>query len=189
MTVHYACLIVGPDPDQQLEPLSEHLEVPRYKSFLDAADIKLMAEEYSLAESDVAALAAKMPEWEQSEGGVEGGRLFRWSTENPHGKFDWYKVGGRFSGYLRLRQPVQPAGWRKLLGAKPIERVDQARKRDIQPAPLHADPPAALLVNGHWHECPLTSDASELEKWNRRFAVLFASIPDDALITVMDMHS
>ncbi len=45
MTVHYACLIVGPDPDLQLEPLSEHLEVPRYKLFLDAADIKLMAEE------------------------------------------------------------------------------------------------------------------------------------------------
>ena len=55
--------------------------------------------------------------------------------------------------------------------------------------PLLADPPTALLVAGVWHECPFTSDAGELEEWRRRFARLFAAIPDDALLTVMDMHS
>jgi hypothetical protein len=182
-------MIVGPDPDAQLEPFSEHLAVPRYKSFLDARDVQLMADHFSLPESDLATLAGKMQEWEEAEGGVEEGKLFRWSTSNPHGKYDWYEVGGRFSGYLRLKVPVQPVGWRRLLGAKPKDRADQARKADVLEEPLLADPPTALLRDGTWHECPFTSDITELERWRRQFSDLFAAIPHDALLTLMDMHS
>jgi hypothetical protein len=187
--VHYPCMVVGADPDGQLEPFSEHLALPRYKAFLDASEIKLMAEHFLLPESDLAALAAKMPEWEEEEGGVADGRLFRWSTANPDSKYDWYVVGGRFPGCLRLKQPVQPSGWRRLFGAGPKDRGNQARKADIQQDLLLADPPTALLFEGRWHECPFTSDAAELEKWRTQFAGLFASIPDDALLTVVDMHS
>jgi hypothetical protein len=137
----------------------------------------------------LAALAAKMPEWTEAEGGVEDGGLFRWSTSNPHSKYDWYEMSGRSSGYLRLKEPSQSEGWRVLLGAKPTHQVNQARKTDIQQEPLLADPPTALLLDGLWHECPFTSDAAELEKWRRQFANLFASIPDDLMLTVVDMHS
>jgi hypothetical protein len=187
--MHYVCLVVGPDPETQLEPFSDGLEVPRYKSFLDADEITLMAEHFSLPASDLAALAARMPEWEHAEAGVEDGRLFRWSTSNPHSKYDWYERGGRFTGYLRLKQPRQPAGWRRLLGGKPNDRVDQARKGDVDEAPLLADPPAALLVAGVWHESAIISDQAELEKWRRQFAELFVPVPADALLTVVDLHS
>jgi hypothetical protein len=35
----------------------------------------------------------------------------------------------------------------------------------------------------------MTSDTEEVEKWRRQFAALYASIPEEALRTVMDMHS
>ena len=187
--MHYPGMIVGPDPDAQLEPLADHVQVPRYKLFLEARDVALMSQQFSMPESDLAALAARMPEWMESEGGVEDGRLFQWSTENPQSKYDWYQRGGRFTGSLQLKQPQQPAGWRRLFGAKPKDRVDQARKSEIQPELLLANPPTAVLLDGVWHECPFTSEPAELERWSRRFAELFASIPDDALLTIMDMHS
>lgn len=187
--MHYPCLIVGPDPDAQLAPLFEHIKVAPYKVILDAADIKLMAEHFSIPEGDLAALATRMPEWSEEEGGVEEGRLYRWSTSNPQSKFDWYELGGRFEGFLRLKQPRQPTGWRKLIGRKPVERVNQALRSDIQEGPLLADPPTAVLRGGVWSECPFTSDAAELERWRQEFGGLFESIPSDALLTVMDIHS
>jgi hypothetical protein len=187
--MHYACLVVGPDPDRQLEPFFAELKVSPYKDFLDQGGIDLMAEHFSLAPTDLQGLAARMPEWDEAEGGVEDGRLFRWSTANPDGRYDWYELGGRFSGYLHLKEPRRPSRWRGLLGAQAKERVDQALRSEIHEEPLLADPPAALLLDGNWYECPLTTDAEEVQRWNQRFASLFRGIPPDALLTVMDMHS
>lgn len=187
--MHYACMIVGPDPEQQLEPFSEHLEMPRYRDFMDQDDIQLMAEHFSIAPTDLGSLAAKMPEWAGAEGGIEDGRLYRWSTANPKSKYDRYQLGGRFPGYLHLKEPRQPTGWRKLFGAKPKTRVEQARKAEILDPPLLADPPAALLLSGEWYECPFTSDPAVGQRWKEQFASLFKTVPVDALLTVMDLHS
>jgi hypothetical protein len=182
-------MVVGPEPDRQLEPFSENARVPRFKEFLDVQEIRLMAKHFSLPEADLHALARKMPEWAEDEAGIEEGRLFRWSTSNPQSKYDWYERGGRFAGYLRLEHPAQPTGWRRLLGARPTDRVDQARKADVEVQSILSDPPAALLVAGVWHECPITSDAAELEKWRQQFTSLFNQVPPDALLTIMDLHS
>lgn len=42
---------------------------------------------------------------------ARGDALWRLSTANPHGKWDWYCVGGRYSGYFPVRAdaPVDPA--------------------------------------------------------------------------------
>ena len=187
--MHFACLVVGDNPEQQLEPLSEHVEVPRYKSYLEAESVSAMARHFGVPETDLAALAAKLPEWHEAEGGVDNGRLFTWSTANPDSKFDWFERGGRFKGFLRLKVAVQPSGFWRLLGARAKDRVDHARKKDIDAAPLLAEPPAAVFVDSVWHECPITSDPAELERWRLRFAELFGSIGDESLLTVMDMHS
>jgi hypothetical protein len=187
--MHYACLVVGHDPEAQLAPLAQDLEMPRRKVFLDADEVGQMANHLSIPASDLDGLAASMPEWQEAEGGVEDGRLFYWSTENPNGKYDWYQVGGRFADSLVLARPRPPSWWRKLLGAGPQERASQARKIDIQPGPLLADPPAAVLIDGAWHEGPITMDAASLEHWRVEFAQIFASIPDDALLTIADLHS
>lgn len=186
--MHYACLVVGPDPDRQLAPFAAHLEVPRYKRFLESVDVLSMAEHFSLPGTDLQALAARLPEWEQAEGGVEDGRLFVWTTANPNTRFDWYEVDGRFAGSLQLQAPPQPGALKRLFGAKPASRVNQARKAEIVATPLLSEPPAALLRGGVWEQCPLTTDTAELQKWKERFTELFAAIPDDELLTIVDLH-
>lgn len=187
--MHYLCLVVGADPDKELEPYFGELPVPRYKVFLEADDVKLMASEYSLPETDRAGLAGYMSKWTGEEGGLEEGRLFHWSTDNPDGKYDWYEVGGRFSGYLRLKSPLRPTGWRRLFGARAKEQVNQALKKDVNVDAILSDPPAALLNSGEWHEQPFDSSAEASEEWRRRFSQLFSAIPDDAPLTAMDLHS
>ena len=57
-----------------------------------------MAKFYRLKGDDIPALIEKMPDWRGSEAGVDEVGLFSWTTANPEGKFDWYEIGGRWSG-------------------------------------------------------------------------------------------
>jgi hypothetical protein len=182
-------MIVGPDPEKQLEPFADHVEVERYQEFLTAADVSLMAEEFALSPTDLAALARKMPEWQGEEGGVADGRLFFWTKSNPQSKYDWYALGGRFDGFLRLRHPAPVSAWRRLLGGKPSDRANQARKGQVDTEALVANPPSALLMDTVWRECPFSSDPAVVDGWKREFALAFAPIPEDALLTIMDLHS
>lgn len=63
----------------------------------------------------------------------EKGRFGYW--ENPNKKWDWYQVGGRWSGLLKLKPGAQGlTGERGLMGshfAEGADRTDQARKGDI----------------------------------------------------------
>lgn len=186
--MHSLCLVVGPDPEAQLAPFADYLPVPPWKRFLDAEEIALMADHFALPASELAGLAARMPEWQALEGGVEDGRLFSWEENNPNAKFGAFTIGGRFGGYLVLKDPASPSGLGRLLGKAPRERVDSARKRDVRHEPILADPPVALLHDGTWRECPISADAAVLEEWRRSFPALFAEIPDDALLTVVDLH-
>lgn len=187
--MHYLCLVVGDDVDKQLEPFSEYTEVAPYKAFLEPDDLRLMSEHYGIGSTDLEALAARLPEWEKAEGGVENGRLFYWSTSNPRATFDWYEIGGRLNGFLRMREAVPPSWFARLLGRRGTGAVNRARKREVNTEVLLADPPAALLVDGQWHECPITKDQAQVAAWRQQFTALFESVPDDALLTVVDMHS
>lgn len=187
--MHYICLVVGDHVDEQLEPFAEYQEVERYKVFADAEDLRLMAEHYGVGPTDLDALAARLPDWEKAEGGVEEGRLFYWSTSNPDARFDWYEVGGRFNGYLPLRKAPPVSWWRRLLGRRATAGVNRALKRDVNGETLLANPPAAILVDGQWHECPITNDPAQVAAWRKQFSVLFQSVPDEAMLTVVDVHS
>lgn len=94
-----------------LAPYDENKEMPRYKVFLDADDIKRMAEHYKvdMAQPMMDALNQLLPhmkDWDGDEGGIDmvdgTPKMFRWSTYNPDSKWDWYSVGGRWQGHLTL---------------------------------------------------------------------------------------
>lgn len=187
--MHFLCLVVGDHPHEALKPFADDLELPRRKEFLDAEEVRSMAEEYALPAEDLEGLAAKMQEWAREDGGVEDGRLFRWTTSNPQAQYDYYKIGGRFDGYLELLRP-RPLGFLgRLFGAKPKSRVNVARKSEVDLEAIRKDPPAALLLDGEWHECPISTDPEVLAEWDARFTELFDSIAPDALLTVVDVHS
>jgi hypothetical protein len=187
--VHYLCLVVGADADEELTPFADYLKVDRYKEFLSETDVVSMAEHFHVLATDLQTLALKMPEWQRAEGGVESGRLFFWTTDNPQAKFDWYEEGGRFNGYLQLAVPVAPTGWRRLFGARTKDRANRALKRDVKLEPILAAPPAALLWNGQWRECPITTDHEQIETWNQRFREMFAEIAGDSWLSAIDIHS
>jgi hypothetical protein len=64
---------------------------------------------------------------------AEHGRYGYW--HNPNSKWDWYQIGGRWSGFFQLKPDTNgKLGERSLLDDRPDERAgkaDQALKRDI----------------------------------------------------------
>jgi hypothetical protein len=186
--VHYLCLVVGENVDELLAPFAEYVETQPYKEFVEPDELEQMAKHFGITSIDIDALAAKLPEWHRADGGVEDGRLFYWSTANPHTRFDWYEIGGRFSGYLHLRRAAPPSWWDRLRGRRGTDRVNRALKGDVNTDLVLANPPAALLHEGQWHECPITQDKAQLATWKGQFGALFRSIPDDALLTAVDLH-
>lgn len=115
---HSTVLVVGPNPEKQLAPFSEELEVEPYKDYVDAdpntwplsAVVK-----HGVDVNDHEAVVAWFKErWEEEYGFDEHG-LYQVSTYNPNSKWDWYQLGGRWAGTFLLRSD------RLIRGAAPID--------------------------------------------------------------------
>lgn len=187
--MHSLCIVVGDDPRRALAPFSDHLKVERYRAYLEPSAVAAMAEHRGVAADDLEALAPRLREWMGAEGGVHDGRLFVWTTENPRGRYDWYRLGGRFSGYLRLTSPAATTWRDRLRGRTGAYSADRARKGDVDARAILADPPAALLLDGARHECPPTAEEGEARRWAEECAALLDAVPDGVLLTVVDLHS
>ncbi len=129
-----------------LEPYSEDLCVPAFKSYLDAGETKAMAKRYGVKPADLDVVALHMKDWKGCAGGVEGKRLFAMTTWNPDGKWDWYEIGGRWRGRLRGN----------VAGAKTL--LNNPRLRELLPFSL-------LTPDGCWHERE-TFTAKGWMKWH-----------------------
>lgn len=74
---------------------------------------------------------------------------------NPEKKWDWWTVGGRWSGFLKLKQGAQGVtGQRGLMGshfASGQDRVDQAKKSDIDFDGMRAQ--AIEKASERWSRC------------------------------------
>jgi hypothetical protein len=185
--MHTILLVSGEKIDEQLWPFSVNVDVRPYEVFFTQEDIMDMAEHYGISSTDLAALADKIENWSGGKGFFKDGKIGRISTQNPRGKFDFYKVGGRYSGYLYLKRPRKPSWLGKLFGHSEVIRVDKAIKKDIDLSHMRADTPGALLHQNTWIEAPFEEDVSG--NWDRQFWQLFETIPEDWKITAVDMHS
>lgn len=122
------------------------------------------------------------------------------STYNPNSQWDWYQIGGRWSGELRLK-PRAISGekgersWTNEAEDIDDEHVDSALKRDIDWE--HPDMKdfisfAFLDKNCKWHEegtmGMFGTSTIEEEDWPKRFKELLAEVGDDERITVVDCH-
>jgi len=243
---HSTCLVIGNDPEGQLEPFNENLdEASPYTEFED---------------------------------GENGGYWY-----NPNAKWDWYSLGGRWTGFFKVKNGAQ--GVLGQSGAfdnapPPGNRADQALKKDIdfggmrmqakgeavnaydlfeeatkglEPAPLWSDlrkrytdidearaayngmawvkalkeakldpffedarevycvdtggreafvqaamdraiSTFAILNDGEWFQkgdmglFGMSTDEMTQEEWDARVAELLDSLPDDALLSIYDLH-
>jgi hypothetical protein len=117
---HYTVLVIGPDIERQLAPFQENNmgDCPReYMEFIEDAD------------GDVDEITGKKGYW-----------------ENPNAKWDWYRIGGRWSGFFRLKHGVTAAaptpGYEVRMGLQdaPAENTaDSVCKGDIDFEGMRAD--------------------------------------------------
>lgn len=140
---HFTVLIIGNEPESQLEPFDEGLEIPEFCSGEVSEEDKARMVEYynkndknpdNLGFDELYSLFGE--DW-------DGGNLRKnpvtgvweeWSSYNPNSKWDWYQLGGRWSGMLKLKEGADgEVGEPSLISEVRAEvgYADQAFKRDI----------------------------------------------------------
>lgn len=221
---HFTVMVIGEDPEEQLAPFDENMEMEPFVKFTKEgliADEKRRMQEYKknyydvyLADPDKYIAECKNPHhieyianefpkkltltdeeiYQQAiedypESIDENGSVL--STYNPKSKWDWYSLGGRWSGLIKLKE-----------GAKGIEGesgafgnetgIDQARKGDI--ANLDEIRTFAVIKDGEWYErgemgwWACVSNEKAEEEWENEFRKLLEGLPDDTLISIYDCH-
>jgi hypothetical protein len=101
---------------------------------------------------------------------------------NPDSKWDWWEVGGRWSGMLAVND--------KGVDQARIGDIDTSRRAGRADEPLSA---FAVLIDGKWHErgrmgwWAAVSDEKPEGEWEAEFTKLLAENPDSWL-TVVDCH-
>jgi hypothetical protein len=163
---------------QALAPFDEDRQVPPYKSYLDAGEVKAMAKHYRVKPGDLGALTRHMEDWKGCPGGMEGKRLFAVKTWNPAGKWDWYEIGGRWDARLRNNA---------VMAKTLLERPDL---RDLLPFALVTpdglwQEREALITQGwmKWRVERKTGGA-----WRRQVRAALRRFPDRRVVCV-DVHS
>lgn len=152
---HYTLIVTGEDPESQLAPYDENLQVEPYKDRVDLDEVgraiawfsehpdhitapltkeQVEAARAAQTEGQIAVLTAFMG----SQAGYDDDGFFVWTTYNPRAKWDWYLLGGRWSGYFPLKTPRDPDAPVDGLGqpgvgmnVAPPSTVDQGRRGDL----------------------------------------------------------
>lgn len=99
------------------------------------------------------------------------------STYNPNSKWDWYVVGGRWSGYLDLKDGSS---------------VDEAYVNEVDWS--KNVPFAYVTPNGIWNEkgemgwWACVSNEKDENEWKREFIEYVKNLDDDVIVTAVDCH-
>ena len=109
---HFTVVVIGDNYEGQLDPYSENIEVDEYldsvvtdeqKEFFTEHYVKIYPKDSDLSFDALYKKHGKDwngNKWKKNEDGV----YCSYSTYNPDSKWDWYSVGGRWSGYFRLKE-------------------------------------------------------------------------------------
>ena len=128
-----------------------------------------------------------------------------YSVYNDNAKWDWYVLGGRYRGNLKLREGAEPLaplydGWqhdnnKERYRSLVKERMcDKAYKRDIENWGDENFVFFALLKDGIWYErgemgwWAIVHNAKDEDTWDKEFRSLIANVSDDEVISVYDCH-
>lgn len=142
---HSTCLVIGENPEEMLAPYDEGIEVDPYRSYWeddkpqDSWAFGPLVENNNLDENaDWKQFVIAYNESYFSEGfsliyDEEKDRVYSMSTYNPKSKWDWYSLGGRWTGFFKLNSNARGVVGRPGLMTKSAlpGYVDQVRKFDI----------------------------------------------------------
>lgn len=104
---HFAVIVIGKNIEEQLEPYWEATENPEYVEFID--EEQELLDDYNNGAKDgvpFKEIYATFEEFVEDWYGVEErepihNRYGRYA--NPNAKWDWWQIGGRFSGYFKKK--------------------------------------------------------------------------------------
>lgn len=110
---------------------------------------------------------------------------------NPNAKWDWYSLGGRRSGMIKLKD-----GATGKIGESGVFKnsvgIDSAVKSDI--ANIDEIKTFAVLKDGKWFErgemgwFGCVSDEKPQEQWDDELQKLIHELPDNELLSIYDCH-
>lgn len=189
---HFTVLVIGENPEKQLKPYDENIEVPPYdKGEVSAEDIQEFITHYAKGGEEISiGLPAEFykdkigPDYLTSmykKYGKKwnGGRWQRhtdgtwheYSTYNPKSKWDWYLLGGRWTGFFKLKgNLIGKTGMPGIMteSAKP-GYADQAFKKDIDFEKMRQDA-ANKAAEAYDYAMSVIGHLPENEPWD---SVLF----------------
>jgi hypothetical protein len=217
---HFSVLIIGPDPEWQLEPFAElsALDGPLAEDYRAVFEVEVFKADFAAIGQEIVTraeyerqgdlphlrelLAAEdyqeiFARWFGGELGPEGDWGF-WS--NPDAKWDWFMLGGRWQGRLRLfpgRSGTSgECSWTNDGAPEDPNAFDQARADVIDwPATRQDFTPFAVLKDGEWYEqgdsgwfdSP-TADPAADAAWEAGVDALLKELPPETLVSVYDCH-
>jgi len=98
---------------------------------------------------------------------------------NPNAKWDWYSIGGRWSG---------------ILPGKNGEKLDTARLKELNVEKIIENPPFAIVKGGIWFEkgdmgwFGMTHSEKKDTEWINEVRAIFEGIDPEDFVTVVDCH-
>lgn len=109
---HFTVMVIGDDPEEQLAPFDENTPVDEYcTGEVPEEDKRQMMdfykkERHSRFRSFEGCYKRYGEDWNGNRWRKGGDGIWReFSTYNPDSKWDWYVLGGRWSGvYIRLKE-------------------------------------------------------------------------------------
>jgi hypothetical protein len=110
---------------------------------------------------------------------------------NQKSKWDWYTLGGRWSGMIKLKNGAkgikgEPGVFENETG------IDQARKGDIEN--FEELKTFAIIKDGKWYErgkmgwWGIVRNEKDQKDWEEEFKIHLKNLPDDTLISIYDCH-
>lgn len=137
---HFTVLIIGENPEGQLEPFDEGLQTEPVQQGEVTEDEKQRFLDYYKNKQGITGLTFDElyvrygDDWNgNSYKLAEDGKWYEYTTYNPNSKWDWYSLGGRWSGFFKMKPEINPTTGRPgVFGNSPEESYgDQALKSEI----------------------------------------------------------
>lgn len=178
--MHFCTFVIIPhdaDPESAVEaslaPFDEDLDVEPYRDYLDADEIRRMAEHYGIPATDLPALRERLPDWRGREGGIDDRGLYVITTYNRDGRWDWHEIGGRWNRFI-------PGSHDNVISVPAL-----LKKRRLS----RCLPYYVVTPDGRWVEQPFTDAQREHDSpWFAQVRDSLAPYPDHKVVCV-DIHS
>lgn len=110
------------------------------------------------------------------------------STYNPNAKWDWYCVGGRWNGFLVLKERKEDGSIIEVNEAY-FNEIDWDYMKEWNRIPF-----CFVNEDGEWYEkgemgwFAITTNEMEEDTWRATFEEYINTVEDDCLVTVVDFH-